>query len=84
MKIALDEDDRDRGEKRQLALSHSKNWRDARAFGVRLRSETDSPLSLSATPSKTKRITIITIYRVYLNSSTLLESHLSTELLGIV
>jgi hypothetical protein len=27
---------------RQLALS--KNWRDAQAFGVRLRSETDSPL----------------------------------------
>ena len=33
------------GGKRQLALSHSKTWRIARAFGVRLRSETDSPLS---------------------------------------
>ena len=34
------------GEKRQLMRSHSKNWRHARAFGVLLRSETDSQLSL--------------------------------------
>jgi hypothetical protein len=33
------------GGRRQLALSHSKNRRNARAFGVLLRSETDSPLS---------------------------------------
>jgi membrane fusion protein, multidrug efflux system len=73
--IALAKDDRDRGEKRQLAQSHSKNWRDARAFGVRLRSGTDSPLSHPLAPSRTRRFNIITIYRVSLIFCPLFKSH---------
>jgi hypothetical protein len=72
VKIALAKDDRERGEKRQLAQSQSKNCRDARAFGLRLRSETDSPLSHPVAPSKTKRIAI---YWVSLNSCPHSDSH---------
>jgi hypothetical protein len=59
------------GGERQLA--HAKNSLDARAFGVRLSSETDSPLSHPSALSKTKRIAI---YWVSLNSYTLFESAL--------
>jgi transglutaminase-like putative cysteine protease len=61
------------GGKRQLA--QSKNCRDARAFGVRLRSETDSPLSPTTAPSKTKRIHILTIYWTSLASRLPFGSH---------
>ena len=56
------------GGERQLA--HARNCHDARAFGVRLSSETDSPLSHPSVLSKTKRIAI---YWVSLNSCTLFE-----------
>jgi hypothetical protein len=54
----------------------SMNWRDARAFGVRLRSETDSPLSPPTMLVQAQRIKTFAIFQDLLEFFPPFESRL--------